>query len=152
MLHQCAKAININSVIWNLYFDELLPRFTSEGDDGNYGSTAVCDVLCLQVKPIICYSGNFVNQLCHVGNFLFFKSCLMLQNSQRFGSLLNIKSSQFCWHLQALSKRIHYGKFVAEAKFRDSPKMFEDAIRAKVCFIFSFLWKHVCHQETWSPV
>ncbi|MCO5580740.1 hypothetical protein L7F22_034610 [Adiantum nelumboides] len=79
ILHKCAPTININSLIWKLYFDELLPRFSTKGDDGNYGSTAVCDVLCLQ----------------------------------------------------ALSKRIHYGKFVAEAKFRESPELFESAIRAK---------------------
>ena len=34
--------------------------------------------------------------------------------------------------LQAISKRIHYGKFVAEAKFRESPDIFEDAIRYQV--------------------
>ncbi|KAJ7525415.1 hypothetical protein O6H91_17G049900 [Diphasiastrum complanatum] len=62
-----------------MYFKNLLPAFVSEGDDANYGSTAVCDVLCLQ----------------------------------------------------ALSKRIHYGKFVAEAKFRDSPALFEPIIRGQ---------------------
>lgn len=33
--------------------------------------------------------------------------------------------------LQALSKRIHYGKFVAEAKFRASPADYETAIKAQ---------------------
>ncbi|BAT78087.1 hypothetical protein VIGAN_02072500 [Vigna angularis var. angularis] len=33
--------------------------------------------------------------------------------------------------LQAISKRIHYGKFVAEVKFRESPKIYEPLIRAK---------------------
>lgn len=33
--------------------------------------------------------------------------------------------------LQALSRRIHYGKFVAEVKFRDAPHEYEPAIRAK---------------------
>uniref|UniRef100_A0A1J3GB65 Chorismate mutase n=1 Tax=Noccaea caerulescens TaxID=107243 RepID=A0A1J3GB65_NOCCA len=33
--------------------------------------------------------------------------------------------------LQALSTRIHYGKFVAEVKFRDAPQDYEPAIRAK---------------------
>lgn len=79
ILHPFAATININPSIWKLYFDELLPNFTIEGDDGNYGSTAVCDVLCLQ----------------------------------------------------ALSKRIHYGKFVAEAKFRESPELFRSAIHAQ---------------------
>lgn len=36
----------------------------------------------------------------------------------------------FLW--QALSKRIHYGKFVAEAKFRAAPDAYEEAIRAQV--------------------
>lgn len=33
--------------------------------------------------------------------------------------------------LQALSRRIHYGKLVAEVKFQESPKDYEPAIRAK---------------------
>ncbi|XVF03258.1 hypothetical protein REPUB_Repub04eG0245700 [Reevesia pubescens] len=79
VLHQCAGSININNKVWNMYFGALLPRLVEAGDDGNCGSTAVCDTICLQ----------------------------------------------------ALSKRIHYGKFVAEAKFRESPAAYEDAIRAK---------------------
>ncbi|XVE85789.1 hypothetical protein DITRI_Ditri17bG0119400 [Diplodiscus trichospermus] len=79
VLHHSAGSININNKVWNVYFGELLPRLVEAGDDGNCGSTAVCDTICLQ----------------------------------------------------ALSKRIHYGKFVAEAKFRESPGAFEDAIGAK---------------------
>ncbi|XP_057948310.1 chorismate mutase 3, chloroplastic [Malania oleifera] len=33
--------------------------------------------------------------------------------------------------LQALSKRIHYGKFVAEAKFRESPAIYDAAIKVQ---------------------
>ncbi|QCD99226.1 chorismate mutase [Vigna unguiculata] len=33
--------------------------------------------------------------------------------------------------LQAISSRIHYGKFVAEVKFRDAPQDYEPLIRAK---------------------
>lgn len=40
----------------------------------------------------------------------------------------------FTFSVQALSKRIHYGKFVAEAKFREAPDVYEPAIRAQVCF------------------
>ncbi|KAK4598670.1 hypothetical protein RGQ29_015929 [Quercus rubra] len=79
VLHPCANSININNKVWNMYFRDLLPRLVKAGDDGNCGSAAVCDTLCLQV----------------------------------------------------LSKRIHYGKFVAEAKFRESPAAYEDAIRAQ---------------------
>ncbi|XP_059642433.1 chorismate mutase 1, chloroplastic-like [Cornus florida] len=79
VLHPIADSININNEVWDVYFRDLLPRLVKEGDDGNCGSTAVCDTICLQ----------------------------------------------------ALSKRIHYGKFVAEAKFRASPDAYEAAIRAQ---------------------
>ncbi|KAE9449307.1 hypothetical protein C3L33_18790, partial [Rhododendron williamsianum] len=79
VLHPIADSININKEVWNVYFRDVLPRLVKEGDDGNCGSVAVCDTICLQ----------------------------------------------------ALSKRIHYGKFVAEAKFRASPDAYEAAIRAQ---------------------
>ncbi|KAJ6835360.1 chorismate mutase 1, chloroplastic-like [Iris pallida] len=79
VLHPIADSININKKIWTMYFSRLLPRLTKEGDDGNCGSTAVCDTICLQ----------------------------------------------------ALSKRIHYGKFVAEAKFQEAPDGYKPAIRAQ---------------------
>lgn len=79
VLHPGSDLININEQIWSMYFRDLLPRLVKEGDDGNYGSAAVCDTICLQ----------------------------------------------------ALSKRIHYGKFVAEAKFQASPDAYEAAIKAQ---------------------
>ncbi|KAF9615904.1 hypothetical protein IFM89_027031 [Coptis chinensis] len=79
VLHPAAAFININDIIWKMYFDQFLPLFTAEGDDGNYGSTAECDLKCLQ----------------------------------------------------ALSRRIHYGKFVAEVKFRDAAQDYGPAIRAQ---------------------
>ncbi|KAH9299247.1 hypothetical protein KI387_030929, partial [Taxus chinensis] len=83
VLHPAAHSININKSVWSMYYDNLIPWFAAKGDDGNYGSTAVCDTLCLQ----------------------------------------------------ALSKRIHYGKFVAEAKFRGSPEVYEIAIRAQIILL-----------------
>lgn len=79
VLHPIADSININDKIWGMYFSRLLPRLVKEGDDGNCGSSAVCDTICLQ----------------------------------------------------ALSKRIHYGKFVAEAKFQEAPDVYEPAIKAQ---------------------
>ncbi|KZV33303.1 chorismate mutase 1, chloroplastic-like [Dorcoceras hygrometricum] len=76
VLRPAADAININVQIWDMYFRSFLPRLVKEGDDGNYGSAATCDIICLQV----------------------------------------------------LSKRIHYGKFVAEAKFRASQDAYKSAI------------------------
>lgn len=79
VLHPVADSININKEIWKMYFDELLPRLVKEGSDGNSGSSALCDTICLQ----------------------------------------------------ALSKRIHYGKFVAETKFQESPEAYMPAIIAQ---------------------
>ncbi|CAN6470160.1 unnamed protein product [Victoria cruziana] len=79
VLHPVADTININPRIWDMYFKDLLPRLVEDGDDGNCGSSAVCDTICLQ----------------------------------------------------SLSKRIHYGKFVAEAKFQQSPAIYKAAIRAQ---------------------
>ncbi|GER45329.1 chorismate mutase [Striga asiatica] len=79
VLHPSSDSININCQVWDMYFKNLLPRLVKQGHDGNYGSTASCDTICLQV----------------------------------------------------LSKRIHYGKFVAEAKFRGSPEVYKPAIEAQ---------------------
>ncbi|XP_019442698.1 PREDICTED: chorismate mutase 1, chloroplastic-like [Lupinus angustifolius] len=79
VLHPIAESININDKVWNVYFRVLIPQLVKEGDDGNCGSTAVCDTMCLQ----------------------------------------------------ALSKRIHYGKFVAETKFRAAPDAYKAAIIAQ---------------------
>lgn len=59
------NAININSEIRKVYEREIIPYICQAGNDGQYGSSAVCDTRCLQ----------------------------------------------------ALSKRVHYGKFVAESKY-----------------------------------
>lgn len=68
--------ININDTIRQTYETSILNRITQPGDDEQYGSTAVCDVACLQ----------------------------------------------------ALSKRIHYGKFVAESKYRAASPGLQQAI------------------------
>ncbi|XP_058224667.1 chorismate mutase 2 [Rhododendron vialii] len=79
VLHPSGIPININKTIWDMYFNQLLPLFVQEGNDGNYVPTATCDLHCLQ----------------------------------------------------ALSRRIHYGKFVAEIKFMDAPEDYSPAIRAQ---------------------
>jgi chorismate mutase len=73
--------ININEKILSVYINEMIPLICKQGDDGNYGSSAVCDVNVLQV----------------------------------------------------LSKRIHYGKFVAESKFQKDEKNYSALIMAKDC-------------------
>jgi len=78
-IHQAGKGVNINRRILAEYLEELLPGIAAEGDDANYGSAAMHDVLLLQ----------------------------------------------------ALSKRIHYGKFVADAKFRADTARYSDLITTK---------------------
>jgi len=68
-----AIEVNINQQIYAKYINEILPIICKEGDDGQYGSAAVCDIQALQ----------------------------------------------------ALSKRIHYGCFVAESKFLDKPEEYK---------------------------
>jgi chorismate mutase len=72
-------AINLNDRLKAHYVEHLLPGICAPGDDQNYGSSAVCDVACLQ----------------------------------------------------ALSKRIHYGKFIAEAKFQQDRAGYAALIRAR---------------------
>ncbi|HPO48998.1 MAG TPA: chorismate mutase [Spirochaetota bacterium] len=71
--------ININDKIMKIYTDNILYTICENGDCGNYGSSAVCDI--------------------------------------------NI--------LQALSKRIHYGKFVAESKFIENEEIYTKYINEK---------------------
>jgi len=71
--------VNINSRIKDIYLNKIIPAMCAEGDDGQYGSSALCDVAALQ----------------------------------------------------AVSKRIHYGKFVAESKFLTDKEAFVSLINAK---------------------
>jgi chorismate mutase len=73
-----ATAVNINARIQQVYEQHIIPAVCAPGDDEQYGSSAVCDVACLQ----------------------------------------------------ALSKRIHYGKFVAESKYCRQPAAFAPLLRA----------------------
>lgn len=73
------NSINVNPMIEKTYRASILPGICEEGDDQNYGSSATCDVGCLQ----------------------------------------------------ALSKRVHYGKFIAEAKCQQNESKYREL--AKRC-------------------
>lgn len=68
------NGINVNAMIEKTYRTSILRGICEEGDDQNYGSSATCDVACLQ----------------------------------------------------ALSKRIHYGKFIAEAKCQENESKYRE--------------------------
>lgn len=53
VLHPIADSININKKIWGMYFGSLLPKLVKDGSDGNCGSSAVCDTICLQVHLLL---------------------------------------------------------------------------------------------------
>ncbi|CAL4891448.1 unnamed protein product [Urochloa decumbens] len=77
VLHPYAASINLNDVIWDLYFSKILPKLAKTGSDNDKSLCAVSDTKLLQV----------------------------------------------------LSKRVHNSMFLAEAKFRDSPDLYEVAIQ-----------------------
>ncbi|KAJ3679178.1 hypothetical protein LUZ60_017189 [Juncus effusus] len=79
VLYLTSSPVSVNEEIWKFYFNELLPLFTENGDDGNYAETVASDLACLQ----------------------------------------------------AISRRIHYGKYVAEVKFVDAPNDYSPLIQAK---------------------
>ena len=72
------NAINVNGRIRTVYEEEIVPFVCEAGEDGQWGSSAVNDVM----------------------------------------------------NLQSISKRIHYGKFVAESKFQSNSTALEAVIRA----------------------
>lgn len=69
--------ININNKILDIYINKIIPMISKKGDDGNYGSSTVCDI----------------------------------------------------YSLEALSKRIHYGKYVAESKYQSSAEKYKELIK-----------------------
>jgi len=77
VLSAAASKVNINPKIMDMYLEHLLPEITTNGDDRNYGSAAIYNVMILQ----------------------------------------------------SLSRRIHYGKYVAEAKYRQYTAEYEKLIK-----------------------
>lgn len=51
-----AKAINLNDRIMQVYLNKIMPGITQISDDNNYGSTAMHDVLCLQVTYMLMHA------------------------------------------------------------------------------------------------
>jgi chorismate mutase len=70
------RVSDVNPEILRWYQDRILQRMCVDGDDEQYGSSAMCDMACLQ----------------------------------------------------ALSRRIHYGKFVAESKYQHNPARYQELV------------------------
>lgn len=52
MLAPYARDININDRIMALYLEHILPGISASGQDNNFGSSAMYDVLALQVGSL----------------------------------------------------------------------------------------------------
>ncbi|KAF3446198.1 hypothetical protein FNV43_RR11377 [Rhamnella rubrinervis] len=81
--------------------------------------------------PLILHpAANSINVNKKIWDMYFNKLLPMLAAPGDDGNYASTASSDlFC--LQAISRRIHYGNFVAEVKFKDAPKDYEPAIRAQ---------------------
>ncbi len=73
------NTVNLNDKIRLIYEERIMPYLCEPGDDGQYGSSAVSDVNCLQI----------------------------------------------------MTKRIHYGKFVAESKYLEAPDSYQELIKSR---------------------
>ncbi|KAK7309831.1 hypothetical protein RJT34_06886 [Clitoria ternatea] len=83
----------------------------------------------LQYLQVLHHNANSININKNIWG-MYFKD--LLPRLVKAGDDGNYGSASVCdtLCLQALSKRIHYGKFVAEAKFQDAPSVYEAAIKA----------------------
>ncbi|CAN6243302.1 unnamed protein product [Urochloa humidicola] len=63
VLHPLASLVTVNDAIWNMYFNELLPLFTVDGDDGSYAETVALDFACLQVLSRRIHIGKYVAEV-----------------------------------------------------------------------------------------
>lgn len=60
ILAEVPLAAKVNSRLLDIYRNKMVPALCEAGDDGNYGSTAVQDVHCLQTMATRIYYGLFV--------------------------------------------------------------------------------------------
>ncbi len=74
---------------------------------------SIMDIYLSKIIPSICEQGD----------------------DQQHGSSVNADVAA----LQAISKRVHYGKFVAEAKFLQSPELYLNAISLLEVYCLSIL-------------
>lgn len=81
-------------------------------------------------KPVLHPSGACININEKILD-LYFKTLLPLVAAKGDDGNYAATAANDLACLQALSRRIHFGKFVAEVKFRDAPQDYTPAIRAK---------------------
>merc|ERR1712061_785427 len=60
ILAQVPSSALVNHRLLDIYRTKMVPALCEEGDDGNHGSVAVQDVVCLQTMSTRIYFGLFV--------------------------------------------------------------------------------------------
>ncbi|KAG4953765.1 hypothetical protein JHK82_039387 [Glycine max] len=127
-----AKAGRYKNPEENAFFPENLPpsivpsysfkQFLHPGAASININKSIWKMYFKELLPLLATSGDDGNYAQTAANDLS-----LLQKLQRVASAsiaaLDVKTS--------ISRRIHYGKFVAEVKFRDAPQDYEPLIRAK---------------------
>ncbi|KAL5664670.1 hypothetical protein ACJX0J_024778, partial [Zea mays] len=97
VLHPFASLVTVNDAIWKMYFDELLPLFTVDGDDGSYAQTVALDLACLQV----------LSQRIHIGKYV--AEVKFKDAPQEYSRLIKEKQYKKCLGTNSLvQKRIMY--------------------------------------------
>lgn len=76
-LREDLHSININPTIKSMYLTKLIPGITREGDDNQYGSTAVSDVACLQALSHRIHYGKKVAEAKFQSNPEAFKQLIL---------------------------------------------------------------------------
>lgn len=94
---------------------------------GDLPSAIICSSNCSQILPPAAASISVNKNIwdIYVNQFL----PLLAAKGDDGNYALAVASDLAC--LQAISRRIHYGKYVAEVKFRGAPEAYTAAIRAK---------------------
>ncbi|CAA0810658.1 Chorismate mutase 2 [Striga hermonthica] len=108
-------------------------RYTSEEENAFFPDNLPSPILpSHDHTPVLHPQGASININDKILNELYLKNLLpLIAGEGSDGNYAPTAASDLnC--LQALSKRIHLGKFVAEVKFRDAPDDYIPAIRAKV--------------------
>ncbi len=81
------NSINVNNEIRHVYEKETVPQLCNPGDDGQYGSSSVCDVTCLQAISTRVHFAQLVAESKYQENK---EECDLYIRASDDGSLMNL--------------------------------------------------------------
>ncbi|KAK3152308.1 hypothetical protein QOZ80_2BG0157130 [Eleusine coracana subsp. coracana] len=92
VLHPVASLVSVNDAIWKMYFNELLPLFTVDGDDGNYAEMAALDFACLQVISRRIHIGKYVAEVKFIDAPQDYSPAIQAKDKDTLMNLLTFKA------------------------------------------------------------